>query len=308
MSNRQSPLGTVVHKEDTEFSELCRALRQRVDEALDAYTRYGPDCPGELTAAIRHSLLAPAKRLRPLLVLMACEACGCNCGEALAAACAVEMVHTYSLIHDDLPAMDDDDLRRGLPSCHAKFGEATAILAGDALLAQAFEVVAKDVRPAAIAAQCCGELAAAAGACNLVGGQQDDLDAEFADLGLDELERIHRRKTGAMIRVSLRLGGTVGGANEEQLAALDVYGEKLGLAFQIVDDLLDLEGNESSLGKRARKDSESGKLTFPAVLGVEESRRRAEELVAQASEAVAPLGLRSAPLQAMARFVLERDR
>jgi len=308
VSNRQSPLGTVVHEEAAEFSELCRALRQRVDAALDTGTRYDTDCPGELAAAIRHSLLAPAKRLRPLLVLMACEACGCNSSNALAVACAVEMVHTYSLIHDDLPAMDDDDLRRGLPSCHAKFGEATAILAGDALLAQAFEMIVNGVNPPAVAARCCGELAAAAGACNLVGGQQDDLDAEFADLGVDELERIHRRKTGAMIRVSLRLGGTVGGASEVQLAALDVYGEKLGLAFQIVDDLLDLQGSEQSLGKRARKDSESGKLTFPVVLGAEESRRRAEELVAQAIDAIAPLGARSAPLQAMARFVLERDR
>jgi geranylgeranyl diphosphate synthase, type II len=308
VSNRQSPLGTVVHEEDAEFSELCRALRQRVDEALDTYTRYDADCPGELAAAIRHSLLAPAKRLRPLLVLMACEACGCNSGDALAAACAVEMVHTYSLIHDDLPAMDDDDLRRGLPSCHAKFGEATAILAGDALLAQAFEVLAAGVKPPANAARCCGELAATAGASNLVGGQQDDLDAEFADLGIEELERIHRRKTGAMIRVSLRLGGIVGGASEEQLAALDAYGEKLGLAFQIVDDLLDLEGNENSLGKRARKDFQSGKLTFPTVLGVDESRRRAEGLVAQAIDVVAPFGSRAAPLQAMARFVLERDR
>jgi geranylgeranyl diphosphate synthase type II len=218
------------------------------------------------------------------------------------------MIHTYSLIHDDLPAMDDDDLRRGLPSCHAKFGEAAAILAGDALLAQAFEVLACGVKPPAVAARCCGELAAAAGACNLVGGQQDDLEAEFADLGINELERIHRRKTGAMIRVSLRLGGIVGGANDEQLAALDAYGEKLGLAFQIVDDLLDLQGSEQSLGKRARKDSESGKLTFPAVLGVEESRRRAETLIAQAIDSVALLGPRVAPLQAMARFVLERDR
>jgi len=257
VSHRQSPLDTVAREEDTDFSELSRALRRRVDEALDAYTRYPDDCPGELAAAIRHSLLAPAKRLRPLLVLMACDACGCNSSEALAAACAVEMVHTYSLIHDDLPAMDDDDLRRGLPSCHAKFGEATAILAGDALLAQAFDVLAREVKPPAVAARCCGELATAAGACNLVGGQQDDLQAEFADLGIDELQRIHRRKTGAMIRVSLRLGGIVGGASEVQLAALDTYGEKLGLAFQIVDDLLDLHGNEGALGKRARKDSES---------------------------------------------------
>src|SRR5439155_5151974 len=220
--------------ETMDFAELSRRMRRKIDDALQSYAQYGPDCPQELAAAIRHSLLAPGKRLRPMLVLMACEACGCSSSEALTAACAVEMVHTYSLIHDDLPAMDDDDLRRGLPSCHAKFGEATAILAGDALLAQAFEVLSKDVKPSAVAARCCGELAAAAGACNLVGGQQDDLQAEFGGLGIDELEQIHRRKTGAMIRVSLRLGGIVGGASDVQLAAFDAYGEKLGLAFQIV--------------------------------------------------------------------------
>jgi geranylgeranyl diphosphate synthase, type II len=283
-------------------------LRRRVDEALDAATHYGPDCPSPLAEAIRHSLLAPAKRLRPLLVLMAAEACGCDSERAVGAACAVEMVHTYSLIHDDLPAMDDDDLRRGRPSCHAKFGEATAILAGDALLAQAFEAIVTGTQPPAVAALCCGELAMAAGACSLVGGQQDDLEAEFAKLGIDELERIHRRKTGAMIRVSLRLGGIIGGASEAQLAALDRYGEKLGLAFQIVDDLLDLEGSATTLGKRAQKDSQSGKLTFPAVLGVEASRHRAESLVAEAIAALAPLAPHNGALAAMARFVLQRDR
>src|SRR5438477_7971583 len=157
------------------FASLSRALREQVDAALTDYTRYGPDCPRELAEAIRHSLLAPCKRLRPLLVLMACEACGCEFKRALPAACAVEMIHTYSLIHDDLPAMDDDDTRRGRPSCHAKFGEATAILAGDALLAQAFEVLATGIEPPEIAARCCAALGAAAGACNLVGGQEDDL-------------------------------------------------------------------------------------------------------------------------------------
>jgi geranylgeranyl diphosphate synthase type II len=294
--------------ESIDLSELSRGLRRQVDEALDSYSRYGPDCPRELAQAIRHSLLAPGKRLRPMLVLMACQACGCDHEPALPAACAVEMVHTYSLIHDDLPAMDDDDMRRGLPSCHAKFGEATAILAGDALLAQAFEVIATGIKPPDVAARCCGELAKAAGACNLVGGQEDDLKAEFADLGINELERIHRRKTGAMFRVSLRLGGIVGEASETQLAGLDTYGQRLGLAFQIVDDLLDLNGNEAALGKRTGKDSHHGKLTFPAVLGVDASRQRAEQLVGEACEALGPFGSQAAALEALARFVLERDR
>jgi geranylgeranyl diphosphate synthase type II len=296
------------HAESLDFSELSRHLRRRVDEALDTYTQYGPDCPRELADAIRHSLLAPGKRLRPMLVLMSCQACGSDIGRALPAACAVEMIHTYSLIHDDLPAMDDDDLRRGRPTCHAKFGEATAILAGDALLAQAFEVLATGLAPPTITARCCSELARAAGAYNLVGGQEDDLKAEFSNLGVDDLERIHRRKTGAMIRVSLRLGGLVAVASEAQLAALDTFGTKLGLAFQIVDDLLDLDGNEASLGKRAGKDSHHGKLTFPAVIGVEESRRRAERLIDEAIAALALFGSQAAALEALAHYVLERDR
>lgn len=284
-----------------------RELRQEVDDALQRYTAYGPDCPEQLAAAIRHSLLAPCKRLRPLLVLMACEACGCDRRAALPAACAVEMIHTYSLIHDDLPAMDDDEMRRGRPSCHAQFGEATAILAGDALVAQAFEVLARDVRPAEIAARCCGELAHAAGACNLVGGQEDDLRNEFAKVDTGELERIHRRKTGAMIRVSLRLGGMIAGAGGEQITALDAYGERLGLAFQIVDDLLDLQGNTSTMGKKTGKDSSRGKPTFPALIGEAESRRRAEGLVAAACAALGPLGTSAQGLKALAHYVLERN-
>ncbi|HZN35198.1 MAG TPA: farnesyl diphosphate synthase [Pirellulaceae bacterium] len=292
--------------ETLDFAELSRSLRRRIDDALASYATYGADCPPHLAEAIRHSLLAPCKRLRPQLVLMSCQACGYDAWQALPAACAVEMIHTYSLIHDDLPAMDDDDLRRGRPSCHAKFGEATAILAGDALLAQAFEVLARGLPPD-VAARCCGELAAAAGAENLVGGQEDDLRAQFADLGIEQLERIHRRKTGAMIRVSLRLGGIVGGADERQLAALDTYGGKLGLAFQIVDDLLDLQGDAASLGKRANKDTGRGKLTFPGLLGAAESRRRAERLIKEAIAALAPLGPRAAALESLARYVLERN-
>jgi geranylgeranyl diphosphate synthase type II len=290
------------------FAEHSRALVRQVEDALLRYATHGPDCPELLAEAIRHSLLAPAKRLRPVLVLMSCRACGCDERAALPAACAVEMVHTYSLIHDDLPAMDDDDMRRGRPSCHAKFGEATAILAGDALLAQAFEVLATGVKPAEVAARCCGELAVAAGAYNLVGGQEDDLKAQFTELELEQLERIHRRKTGAMIRVSLRLGGLVAGASQRQLAALDAFGAKLGLAFQIVDDLLDLEGNEQALGKRTGKDSDHGKLTFPAVLGVEPSRAYAERLIGEGIAELAVFGEAAAPLETLAQFVLSRDR
>jgi len=295
---------------DTEtiaLTEVSRQLRRIVDDALAGYSQYDDDCPVKLAQAIRHSLLAPAKRLRPMLVLMSCRACGCDLRTALPAACAVEMVHTYSLIHDDLPAMDDDDMRRGRPSCHAKFGEATAILAGDALLAQAFEVLATGIQPAAIAARCCAELANAAGASNLVGGQEDDLAAQHEEGELAHLERIHRRKTGAMIRVSMRLGGIIGGANQTELAALDTYGVNLGLAFQIVDDLLDLGGDATKLGKKTGKDSSRGKLTFPAVLGEEVSRRRARQLIEESKVALAVFGARAVELDSVAEFVLERD-
>jgi len=292
---------------DFDLSAHSKLLRQEVDEALARYTEYDADCPPHLAAAIRHSLLAPGKRLRPMLVLMACEACGYDRGPALPAACAVEMIHTYSLIHDDLPAMDDDDMRRGQPSCHIKFGEATAILAGDALLAQAFEVLARDLQPPDLAARCCAELGRAAGASRLVGGQEDDLRNEFGDGTAADLERIHRRKTGAMIQVSLRLGGMIGKAAPEQLTALGTYGERLGLAFQIVDDLLDLRGGASTMGKKTGKDSGRGKLTFPALLGEAESRRRAEELIGSACASLQPFGDLAMPLQALAKYVLERN-
>jgi geranylgeranyl diphosphate synthase type II len=218
------------------------------------------------------------------------------------------MVHTYSLIHDDLPAMDDDDLRRGLPTCHKLFGEAMAILAGDALLALAFEVLAKGVRPPGVAAECCAALAEAAGACHLVGGQADDINGEPTGGGLAALESIHRRKTGALILAALRLGGLVAGADPPQSQALQQYGRRLGLAFQITDDLLDVRGEEAAMGKRVGKDSGHGKLTFPAVLGVDESAERARQLIDEACHALAPLGPRAAGLEALARFVQERNR
>ena len=224
------------------------------------------------------------------------------------AACAVEMVHAYSLIHDDLPAMDDDDLRRGRPTCHKQFGEALAILAGDALLALAFEVLAREVKPEALAGQCCLELAQAAGASALVGGQADDLAAEAGGGDLATLESIHRRKTGAMFLASLRLGGLCAAANNEQMTALDAYGKAIGLAFQIVDDLLDAGGDEQAVGKRLQKDADRGKLTFPRLLGVEESRRRAGELIAEAVAALACFGSAAEGLEALARYVLERNR
>jgi geranylgeranyl diphosphate synthase type II len=281
-------------------------LREPIEAALQRWLELAEGCPGRLGEAIRYSLLGPGKRLRPMLVLLAAQACGGTAEAALPAACAVEMVHAYSLIHDDLPAMDNDDLRRGRPTCHKQFGEAVAILAGDALLALAFEVLAKGVQPPARAAACCGALAEAAGACHLVGGQADDIGGQLGR-SAEALESMHGRKTGAMIAVSLVLGAMTAGADARQTEALTQYGRRLGLAFQIIDDVLDVRGQVSSVGKRLGKDAEAGKLTYPGLWGVEASRRRAEQLVTEACRALAPLGRRAAGLEELARHVLERN-
>jgi len=295
------------HIAEFQLTEYVEAIRPRVDGALRPYTDFGEGCPADLRAAIQYSLLAPGKRLRPMLVLLAAEACGGTRDAAMPAACAVEMIHTYSLIHDDLPAMDNDDLRRGLPTCHKQFDEATAILAGDALLTLAFEVLAKDVRPPAVAAACCAALAEAAGACQMVGGQVNDIRGDWQQGGLKALESLHNRKTGAMIRVSLRLGALIAGADQNQLDALDQYGQHLGLAFQVTDDLLDVCGDETQVGKRLGKDLEQGKVTYPTLLGIDASRARAKELISAACDALAPFGTRSGGLEAVARYVLERN-
>jgi len=292
----------------TEFKSCADELRPKIEAALDRLTQLGDGCPARLQDAIRYSVLAPGKRLRPLLVLLANEACGGTIKEAMDAACAVEMVHAYSLIHDDLPSMDDDDLRRGRPTLHKAYDEATAILAGDALLALAFEVLATGVKPPSVAAVCCAELAKAAGGANLVGGQADDLNIGGQPLSVETLGRIHARKTGAMIQVALRLGALVAGATDVEQAAMEAFGARLGLAFQISDDLLDVRGDEATMGKRVGKDEDHGKLTFPGLLGVEESVRRAEQLVTDACAVLDVFGERGARLVSTARFVVERDR
>ncbi|MBH57888.1 MAG: farnesyl-diphosphate synthase [Planctomycetaceae bacterium] len=238
---------------------------------------------------------------------MASDACGNRSNATLASACAVEMIHTYSLIHDDLPAMDDDELRRGLPTVHVVYGEANAILAGDALLAQAFEVIARSETTAETVVRCLKELTVASGPCQLVGGQVDDLQAENTVGNVQQLQRIHERKTGAMFRVSLRLGAIAAGASDEQIALLDTYGKHLGLAFQIVDDLLDEQGDVQQLGKQTGKDTEHGKLTYPALMGVQESQDLAADLIRQACEQLEPFGETAEPLRQLAYFVLQRN-
>ena len=308
-----------------DLSRRLAEIRSRVEERLKEALRPESGFPESLREAMRYSLLAPGKRLRPALAVLAAEACGGNHADPWPAACAVEMIHAYSLIHDDLPAMDDDDLRRGLPTCHKKFGEALAILAGDALQTTAFQVLAEGYPPATAAA-CCKELARAAGPAGMIGGQVDDMEAsgrrepagqahQPAHAGrspVETLEHLHARKTGALIRASLKLGALAAHAPDpppsETLERLDGYGRRLGLAFQITDDLLDVEGSADRAGKRVGKDAARGKLTYPGLLGPDESRRRAERLCREAREQLAPLGPAAAGLLALASFVLERDR
>jgi geranylgeranyl diphosphate synthase type II len=308
------------------FDDLSRYLQSKravVEIHLRQSLHLAAGCPDELMEAMRYSLLAAGKRLRPLLVVLSAEACGGSEAQALPAACAVEMIHAYSLIHDDLPAMDDDDLRRGQPTCHKQFGEAMAILAGDSLLTLAFQVLAEGYPPATAAA-CCRELSRGAGALGMVGGQVEDLDWEkgqeergsSVDRGsgtIAVLENIHARKTGALFRACLRLGaytaqGEAPGAPQAALLeALDAYGRCFGQAFQITDDLLDVEGTVEHTGKRVQKDASRGKLTYPGFLGNAESRRRAESLCRQAQEHLSLLGPAGLRLTALTRFVLERD-
>lgn len=306
-------------------SDIRSDLKSRqalVDDALRRTLHQAADgSPAAVFDAMAYSLMAPGKRLRPALVLMACQAARGTNEQALPAACAVEMVHTYSLIHDDLPAMDDDDLRRGLPTCHKKFGEALAILAGDALLTLAFQVLAESYPPATAAVSCL-ELARGAGAAGMVGGQALDLAAEGRissgeserPKSAGDLESIHRRKTGALFRASLRLGFYAaqgekpGGPDRALQERLDAFGRAFGLAFQISDDLLDVEGCCENAGKRVGKDAARGKLTYPGLLGNEESRRRAELLCKEAIQAVDGLGAAAEPLAALARLVMDRDR
>ena len=324
----------MVNPQTPSVTDYTARLGPRVEAALRAHVSAREGCPERLGDAIRYALLGGGKRLRPVLALLAAEACGGTIDAAMPAACAVEMIHAYSLVHDDLPAMDDDDLRRGQPTCHKVFGEGMAILAGDALLAFAFQVLAEGVRPPAVAAACVAALAEAAGPCRLVGGQADDLDAEKGDRSnlprsgppgawhkldlspfspqrggeLALVESIHQRKTGALIRVSIRLGGMTAGAPEEWLSALDEYGRRLGLAFQVTDDLLDVRSNPAVAGKRVGKDAARGKLTFPRILGVDASAAYVTQLISEASAALGPLGSRAGSLRGLAQHLLERNR
>ena len=354
----------------SEFQTHLEELRTVVETALKAEMRRA-EWPGSLRLAVEYSLMAGGKRLRPVLVLLANEICGGKREEAIAAACAIEMVHTYSLIHDDLPSMDDDDFRRGRPTSHKVFGEALAILAGDCLLTQAFETLSSAGIDSDRLAELVRILAVAAGGGGMVGGQVLDLEAERGTFGkadsgppkadgpekaswietpdavgvesgtgahvtvdsagtragpksqsknsepndsnrsaetrVEELSRIHKMKTGALIAAALELGAISAAADQENRNRLRHYGHCIGLAFQIADDLLDVTGNKTRLGKTPGRDADLGKLTYPGLLGIEPSRARAQQLVQDACGAVDGFGERSSWLKELARFIVERD-
>ncbi len=297
-----------------DFKQQLQQHTEQANAALESYLAALPFGDGELAAAMRYAALTGGKRLRPFLVYATGELFGITREVLDAPAAAVECIHAYSLVHDDLPAMDDDDLRRGLPTCHIKFGEAHAILAGDALQTLAFSILTESAMPGVDAESRLAmirELANASGIAGMCGGQALDLEAEGKHADLNNLERIHRHKTGALIRSAVRLGALCAGdAGRKSLNALDCYAENIGLAFQVQDDILDVVGDTSTLGKRQGADAQLGKSTYPALLGLEAAKAKAQALCQEALDALRPLqeaGYDTSALRALARYIIQRD-
>jgi geranylgeranyl diphosphate synthase type II len=279
-----------------------------VDAAMDAFLPKAKERPATIHAAMRYSVFSGGKRLRPVLCLAAAEACGGEFFAALAPACAVELMHTYSLVHDDLPAMDDDDLRRGRPTCHKVYGEGMAVLCGDALLTESFIVLAKTpATPRYTTRDYLSELAETGGSRKLIGGQVMDLEGEGKKLTKRDLIRIHEAKTAALLTTSLRLGAMTANASPSKLAALTHFGRALGLAFQVIDDILDVTQTTDILGKTAGKDQAAEKSTYPAVLGLDASRREAAKLTREALAALEIFGKKGRRLQELANHLLSRN-
>ena len=291
-----------------ELKSYLVTRHKEVDRALDRFLPGESTPPATIHKAMRYSLFAGGKRLRPILCLAAAEACGGKISSALPLACAVECIHTYSLVHDDLPSMDNDDLRRGRPTCHKVFGDGIAILAGDALLTIAFEIAAQakgteryDLR------EILREIATAAGSQKLIAGQVADLEAEGHRIKRAQLRYIHENKTAALLTASVRLGAMAANASPKQLAAIAAFGRALGLAFQVIDDILDVTQTSEKLGKSAGKDVAAKKATYPAVIGLEKSRAEARRLTSEAHRALKSLGERAAVLRALADYLLQRE-
>ena len=291
-----------------ELKPYLVARQKEVDRALDRFLPKTSAPPATIHKAMRYSLFAGGKRLRPILCLAAAEACGGRIGSALPLACAVECIHTYSLVHDDLPSMDNDDLRRGRATCHKVFGDGIAILAGDALLTIAFEIAAHfrattryDLR------EILREIAQAAGSQKLIAGQVADLEAEGRRINRAQLRYIHENKTAALLTASVRLGAMAANATAKQLAAITAFGRALGLAFQVIDDILDVTQTSAKLGKSAGKDIAAKKATYPAVLGLEKSRAEARRLTSEAHRSLKSLGKGATVLRALADYLLQRE-
>jgi len=290
-----------------ELSGYLKMLAGEADAAMDGFLPSEGERPGTMHTAMRYCVFAGGKRLRPVLCMAAAEACGGAREDALPAACALELMHTYSLVHDDLPCMDDDDLRRGRPTCHKVYGEGMAVLCGDALLTEAFIVLAKakGTERYPVGAMV-AELAETGGSRKLIGGQVLDLEGEGKNLSLEELLRIHEAKTAALLTCSVRLGAMSANASPEQLAALSKFGYALGLAFQVIDDILDVTQTTEALGKTAGKDQSVDKATYPSVIGLEASRQEAHRLTAEALGALEPLGAKGERLREIAEWMLVR--
>jgi geranylgeranyl diphosphate synthase type II len=292
-----------------DFEAELSAKAELVNKVLREFIGKQRDIPARLHEAMEYSACAGGKRLRGAIVLWCCELVSGRVNRiAETAAAAIEMVHTYSLIHDDLPAMDDDDFRRGKESCHKAFDEATAILAGDGLLTLAFEILSKEITEASVAIRLIRTLAEACGPSGMIAGQMADLEGEKSDGTMKGLEYIHINKTAKMFACAAAMGGIAGGANDGQLGKLIEYGLKTGLGFQIADDILDISGTSEHLGKTAGKDAEQGKVTYPAVVGMEESKREAEKKAEEAAAALDGFGERANTLRTLAMILLERTR
>ncbi len=292
-----------------DIKAYATARREMLDEAMERYLPPITGLRGAVVDAARYSLFAGGKRLRPILCMAAHDACGGASEAILPVACALEMIHTYSLIHDDLPAMDNDDFRRGKPTNHKVFGEAVAILAGDLLLTYAFELMASSCgreRPE-IVGEVMRLIANAAGFDGMIGGQMMDLACEGREVEMETVEEMHRYKTGALISAAVKAGAILGGGSQEQIRRLAAYGEHLGLAFQVTDDLLDVVGSLQEMGKTPGSDEKKGKRTYPVLVGVEESWRIARDQVEQALDALGGFDDRADPLRAIAQYVLERN-
>jgi geranylgeranyl diphosphate synthase type II len=292
-----------------DLNQFLAARTETVNRALDGFLPSAATRPATIHQAMRYSLFAGGKRMRPALCLAAAQACGGREADALPLACAVECIHTYSLIHDDLPAMDNDDFRRGKPTNHKVFGEGIAVLAGDALLTQAFEIAAQSRGwPRYPHRDLILEIAKASGSLQLVAGQVADLEGEGKKISANDLRYIHERKTSALLCCSVRLGGMSANCTPAQLRALTDFGYHVGLAFQVIDDILDVTQTSEQLGKTAGKDTRSQKATYPAIVGLEKSRKIAEHLTAKAFAALKTFKGKAVALEALAEFLLKRDR